>query len=129
MLTLPAAAGPAVPGPGRTVRLFFFRGPGGTSPSLTGRCSPCCARTCTRPTWTPNAAATPPPAHPPAWQLMDLLAAGHTNAQIARRLGISEDRPHPPGKHLHDRLHVSSRTAAVTRALGPDRPPASRMAR
>jgi hypothetical protein len=29
--------------------------------SGTGRCSCCCARTCTRPTWTPRGAVTPSP--------------------------------------------------------------------
>ena len=60
MLTLPAAPGPA-PGPGRTLRLFFFRGPARTSPRVTGRCSRWCACTCIRPTWTPSGAATPSP--------------------------------------------------------------------
>ena len=39
-------------------------GPGRISQSATGRCSRCCARTCIRLTWTPSAAATPPPASP-----------------------------------------------------------------
>jgi DNA-binding NarL/FixJ family response regulator len=39
----------------------------------------------------PSGAAIPSPASPPRqWELLRLLAAGHTNAQIARRLGISE---------------------------------------
>ena len=57
MLTLPAASSP-VSEPGRTVRLFFSAGPERTFPSMTGRCWCCCARTCTRPISTPNAAAT-----------------------------------------------------------------------
>jgi DNA-binding NarL/FixJ family response regulator len=46
-----------------------------------------------------------------------LVAAGHTNIQIARRLGISEGtvRTHP--ENIYDRLQVSSRAAAVTRAF------------
>ena len=59
---------PAAPGPfsgrDRTVRLYLWRGPGPDFPSATGRCSRCCARTCIRLTWTPSAAATPPPASP-----------------------------------------------------------------
>jgi DNA-binding NarL/FixJ family response regulator len=46
-----------------------------------------------------------------------LLAAGRTNTQIARRLGISGGtvRSHP--ENIYEKLHVSSRTAAVTRAF------------
>jgi DNA-binding CsgD family transcriptional regulator len=53
-------------------------------------------------------------------ELLRLVAAGHTNAQIGRRLGVTEKTV---GKHLENiyaRLGVSSRTAAVTRAF-PDR--------
>lgn len=35
-------------GPGRTVRLMFFRARAGISPNATAPCSPCCARTCKR---------------------------------------------------------------------------------
>jgi DNA-binding CsgD family transcriptional regulator len=52
--------------------------------------------------------------------LLRLLAAGHTNTQIARRLGISEGTVRTHLETLYRRLHVSSRTAAVTRAF-PDR--------
>jgi DNA-binding CsgD family transcriptional regulator len=52
--------------------------------------------------------------------LLRLLAAGHTNAQIARRLGISEGTVRTHLENIYDRLGVSSRTAAVTRAF-PDR--------
>ena len=51
------------------------------------------------------------------WELLRLVAAGHTNAQSARRLGVTEKTV---GKHLENiyaRLQVSSRTAAVTRAF------------
>jgi DNA-binding CsgD family transcriptional regulator len=50
-------------------------------------------------------------------ELLRLVAAGHTNAQIARRLGVTGKTV---GKHLENiyaRLQVSSRTAAVTRAF------------
>jgi len=53
-------------------------------------------------------------------ELLRLLAAGHTNAQIARRLGISEATVRTHLEHIYERLGVSSRTAAVTRAF-PDR--------
>jgi DNA-binding NarL/FixJ family response regulator len=51
------------------------------------------------------------------WQLMDLLAAGHPNAQIARRLGVSEGIIRKHLEHIYQRLGVSSRTAAITRAF------------
>lgn len=50
-------------------------------------------------------------------ELLRLVAAGHTNAQAARRLGVTEKTV---GKHLENiyaRLQVTSRTAAVTRAF------------
>jgi DNA-binding CsgD family transcriptional regulator len=57
-------------------------------------------------------------------ELLHLVAAGHTNAQIGRRLGVTEKTV---GKHLENiytRLQVSSRTAAVTRAFPTQAPPA-----
>jgi DNA-binding NarL/FixJ family response regulator len=49
--------------------------------------------------------------------LLRLLAAGHTNTQIARRLGISEGTVRSHLEDIYERLNVSSRTAAVTRAF------------
>jgi DNA-binding NarL/FixJ family response regulator len=49
--------------------------------------------------------------------LLRRLAAGHTNTQIARHLGISEGTVRTHLENIYDKLHVSSRTAAVTRAL------------
>jgi DNA-binding NarL/FixJ family response regulator len=54
------------------------------------------------------------------WELLRLVAAGHTNSQIARRLGVSEGTVRIHLQNIYARLHVSSRTAAVTRAF-PDR--------
>jgi DNA-binding CsgD family transcriptional regulator len=53
-------------------------------------------------------------------ELLQLVAAGHTNAQIARRLCISEGTVRAHLENIYERLQVSSRTAAVTRAF-PDR--------
>jgi len=61
-----------------------------------------------------------PPAHPRQRELLQLVAAGHTNAQIARRLGISGGTARTDLENIYERLQVSSRTAAVTRAF-PDR--------
>ena len=52
--------------------------------------------------------------------LLHLVAAGHTNTQIARRLGISEGTVRTHLENIYERLQVSSRTAAITRAF-PDR--------
>jgi len=49
--------------------------------------------------------------------LLHLVAAGHTNTQIARRLGISEGTVRTHLENIYERLQVSSRTAAVTRAF------------
>jgi DNA-binding CsgD family transcriptional regulator len=54
---------------------------------------------------------------PRQWELLRLLAAGRTNAQIARRLGISEGTVRTHLENIYEKLHVSSRTAAVTRAF------------
>jgi len=53
-------------------------------------------------------------------ELLRLVAAGHTNAQIARRLGVTEGTVRTHLENIYERLQVSSRTAAVTRAF-PDR--------
>jgi DNA-binding CsgD family transcriptional regulator len=57
-------------------------------------------------------------------ELLRLVAAGHTNRQVARRLGISEGTVGTHLENIYARLEVSSRTAAVTRAF-PDRAAAS----
>ena len=65
-------------------------------------------------------------------ELLRLLAAGHTNTQIARQLGISEGTVRTHLENIYQKLGVSSRTAAVTRAftdrMVQDPPPAARPA-
>ena len=51
------------------------------------------------------------------WQLLDLVADGLTNTQIARRLGLSEGTVRTHLENFYRRLDVSSRTAAITRAF------------
>ena len=63
----PAVPAHAGPGPGARADRAADLSPR-ARPGLHGarpRCWPCCARTCTRPTWTPSAAATPSPSSPP----------------------------------------------------------------
>jgi len=55
-------------------------------------------------------------------QLLQLVATGHTNRQIGRRLGISEATVRKHLEHIYERLQVTSRTAAVTEALTSEGP-------
>ncbi len=114
---------PAVPGagPGRTVRLFFLRGPG---PDFTERDR--AVLTLLRPHLhqayldAERRRHPVPRLTPRQNDLLHLLAAGYTNAQIARHLGISEGTVRTHLENIYEKLHVSSRTAAVTHAF-PDR--------
>jgi DNA-binding CsgD family transcriptional regulator len=47
-------------------------------------------------------------------EILRLVAVGMTNAQIARALVLSEATVGKHLEHIYDRLHVSSRTAAVS---------------
>jgi DNA-binding CsgD family transcriptional regulator len=57
---------------------------------------------------------------PRKWELMRLVAAGRTNIQIARQLGLSEVTVRTHLENIYGRLDVSNRTSAVLRAF-PDR--------
>ena len=118
MLTLPSGPGRSAPGPGRTLRMFLFRGPGSDfceadralltllRPHLHQAYLDAERRRHPGPELTPR-----------QWQLMDMLAAGHTNARIARRLGVSEGTVRKHLENIYRRLQVSSRAAAITRAF------------
>jgi DNA-binding CsgD family transcriptional regulator len=120
MVCLPRALPPTA-GPGRYVRLTLGRGPGLDfserdravlsllGPHLDQAYLDAQRRRHPVPRLTPRQT-----------DLLRLLAAGHTNTQIARRLGISEGTVRTHLENIYERLHVSSRTAAVTRAF-PDR--------
>jgi DNA-binding CsgD family transcriptional regulator len=117
MLTLPA--GPARPaGPGRTLRLFLFRGTGRDF-SEADRALLTLLRPHLHQTWLDAECRRHPSAEltPRQRQVLDLVAAGYTNAQIARRLGIAEGTVRKHVENIHRRPQVPSRTAAVTRAL------------
>jgi DNA-binding CsgD family transcriptional regulator len=116
-LCLPEAGG-LTHGPGRTVRLFFFRGPG---PDFSERDR--ALLTLLRPHLhqayldAERRRHPVPRLTPRQKELLRLVAAGHTNTRIARRLGISEGTVRTHLENIYERLQVSSRTAAVTRAF------------
>jgi DNA-binding CsgD family transcriptional regulator len=118
MLCLPAARGPGRHGPRQTVRLLFVRGPG---PDFTERDR--ALLTLLRPHLyqayldAERRRHPTPRLTPRQWELMNLIAVGHTNTQIARRLGLSEGTVRTHLQNIYGRLQVSSRTAAVTRAF------------
>jgi len=57
---------------------------------------------------------------PRHWDLLLLIAAGRTNTQIARQLGLSEGTVRTHLENIYARLEVSNPTAAIIRAF-PDR--------
>jgi len=120
MVCLPSAL-PRTAGPGRYVALTLIRGPG---PDFTERDR--AVLTLLGPHLERAYLAAERRRHPvpgltPRQQdLLRLVAAGHTNTQIARRLGISEGTVRTHLENIYQKLGVSSRTAAVTRAF-PDR--------
>jgi DNA-binding CsgD family transcriptional regulator len=139
-LKLILPAGPArpggKPGTGRTLRLFLFRGPGSDF-SEADRALLTLLRPHLHQAYldAEHRRRDPGPTLTSRQrQLLDLVASGHTNAQIARRLGIAEGTVRKHLENIHRRLQVSSRTAAVIRALahpdyqrpvtGPDSTPA-----
>ncbi len=116
-LCLPEGS-PWTVGPGRTIRLYFLREPG---PDFSERDR--ALLTLVRPHLhqaylDAERRRHPVPRLTPRHNdLLRLIAAGHTNIQIARRLGISEGTVRTHLENIYERLHVSSRTAAVTRAF------------
>jgi DNA-binding CsgD family transcriptional regulator len=110
--------------PGRVLRLLFWRGPG---PDFSQRDRD--VLTLLRP-HLHNAYRdqqrrqhTGPQLTSRQWGLLRLVAAGHTNGQIGRRLSISEATVRKHLEHIFERLQVTSRTAAVSRAFDDSRLP------
>lgn len=54
---------------------------------------------------------------PRQWDLLRLIAMGHTNAQIARRLNVSEGTVRKHLENIYAKLQVTSPTAALTCAF------------
>jgi DNA-binding CsgD family transcriptional regulator len=119
-LFLPEPPGPEA-GFGRTARLFFLRGPG---PAFSERDRS--LLTLLRPHMqeafldAERRRNPVPDLTPRHWDLLHLLAAGRTNTQIARQLGLSEGTVRTHLENIYGRLDVSNRTAAIIRAF-PDR--------
>jgi DNA-binding CsgD family transcriptional regulator len=117
MLCLPEAPGRTA-GPARHVRLYLCRGPG---PDFSERDR--AVLTLLRPHLhqayldAERRRHPVPRLTPRQNNLLRLVAAGHTNSQIARRLGISEGTVRTHLENIYEKLGVSSRTAAVTRAF------------
>ena len=117
MLFLPEAQ-PQITGPGRHLRLHLHRGPG---PDFSERDR--AVLTLLRPHLYQAYLEAERRRHPVPRltprqnDLLHLVAAGHTNTQIARRLGISDGTVRTHLENIYERLGVSSRTAAVTRVL------------
>jgi len=116
-LCLPGPPGPDA-GPGRTVRLFFLREPG---PDFSERDR--ALLTLLRPHLheayleAERRRSPVPDLTPRQWELLRLIAAGRTNIQIARHLGLSEGTVRTHLENIYGRLEVSNRTAAVIRAF------------
>jgi DNA-binding CsgD family transcriptional regulator len=120
MLALPELPEPAA-GPGRYLRLVLHRGPGPDFSERDRELLVLLRPHLHQAYLDAERRRHPVPRLTPRQNdLLRLLAAGHTNAQIARRLGISEATVRTHLENIYDRLGVSSRTAAVTRAY-PDR--------
>ena len=117
MVSFPEGHRP-VAGSGRTIRLILFRGPGpdfserdrGLMELLRPHLHQAYLDAQQRRRATPQLT-------PRQWQLLRLVATGYTNAQIGRRLGVSDGTVRIHLQNIYARLHVSSRTAAVTRAF------------
>jgi DNA-binding CsgD family transcriptional regulator len=117
MVCLPSALPPAA-GPGRYVRLSLGRGPGPDFSERDRAVLTLLGPHLDRAYLDAERRRHPVPRLTPRQNdLLHLVAAGHTNTQIARRLGISEGTVRTHLENIYERLHVSSRTAAVTRAF------------
>ena len=122
ILALPEAPGRTAK-PGRTVRLVFNRGPGRDF-SERDRALLALLRPHLHQAYldAEHRRHPIPRLTPRQWELLGLVAAGHTNGQIARRLDLSEGTIRKHLERLYTKLQVTSRTAAVTSAFPGDPP-------
>jgi len=115
MLTLRASPAETAE-PGRTLRLFFFRGPGADF-SERDRAQLTLLRPHLQEAYLDAERRRHPAPRLTARQqdLLRLVAEGNTNSQIARRLAITEGTVRTHLENIYRKLDVSSRAAAVTR--------------
>jgi DNA-binding CsgD family transcriptional regulator len=117
MVCLPSTLPPTAR-PGRYVQLTFIRGPGPDFSERDRALLTLLAPHLDQAYLDAERRRRPVPRLTPRQtELLHLVAAGHTNTQIARRLGISEGTVRTHLEHIYGRLNVTSRTAAVTRAF------------
>ncbi len=128
----PARALLAQPGPSRasrTVRLLFFRGPGRDFSERDWALLSTLLRPAPAPgvhgCRTPPCRAQSPGLRPGDGNCCGLVAAGHTNAQIARQLGLAEGTVRIHLGNVYERLGVSSRIARDRPRVSGPRPPRS----
>jgi DNA-binding CsgD family transcriptional regulator len=118
MLCLPGPGTGDKPGPGRDVRLVLYRRRGRDfserDRALLALLRPHLHRAYVD---AERRRRPAPQLTPRQWELLRLAAAGHTRAQIARRLGVSEGTVRSHLQNIYARLDVSSRMAAVTCAF------------
>jgi DNA-binding CsgD family transcriptional regulator len=116
-LCLPGPPGPDA-GPEHTVRVFFLREPG---PDFSERDR--ALLTLLRPHLhqalldAEHRRKPVPQLTRRQWELLNLIAGGRTNTQIARQLGLSEGTVRTHLENIYRRLQVSNRMAAVIRAF------------
>ncbi len=119
-LFLPEPPGPNA-GVGRTARLLFIRGPGRAFSERDRAVLTLLRPHLQQAFLDAERRRNPvPDLTPRHWDLLHLIAAGHTNIQIARQLGLSEGTVRTHLENIYARLEVSNRTAAIIRAF-PDR--------
>jgi DNA-binding CsgD family transcriptional regulator len=105
--------------PGRVLRVLFFRGIGcDFSPRDRGMLTLLRPHLYEAYREQRRRGSAIPDLTPRERQVLQLVAIGYTNGQIGRRLSISEATVRKHLEHIYERLQVTSRTAAVTRALG-----------
>lgn len=109
-------------GPGRTLRLLFFRSPGRDFDErerfILEVLRPHLQAAYSRPPGTRAAGAT---LSPQQQAIMRFVADGYTNGQIARRLNLAEGTVRTHLNRIYRRLEVPSRTAAAQALFGEER--------
>jgi DNA-binding CsgD family transcriptional regulator len=117
MLTLPAPSRPE-PASGGTMRLFLLRGAGSDFSERDRDALTLLRPHLHRAFLEAEGRRHPVPRLTPRQEeLLRHVAAGHTNARIARQLGITEGTVHIHLENIYAKLNVSSRVAAVNLAF------------